>query len=96
MDLSDLIIHEHCNCTKENLEHLRIIQEQSKTILKLHDLIASADMRSRLAFGEAREANEKMQKLVEKNKKDFEFLINSPQQTDKFKNKKKWTGGIDV
>ena len=96
MDLSDLIIHEHCNCTKENLEHLRIIQEQSKTILKLHDLIASADMRSRLAFGNAREANEKMQKLVEKNKKDFEFLINSPQQTDKFKNKKKWTGGIDV
>ena len=94
--MSDLILHEHCSCTVENLEHLRIIQEQSKTILKLHDLIASADMRSRLAFSNAREANEKMQKLVEKNKKDFEFLLNSPQQTDKFKNKKKWTGGIDV
>ena len=94
--MSDLILHEHCSCTVENLEHLRIIQEQSKTILKLHDLIASADMRSRLAFGNAREANEKMQKLVEKNKKDFEFLIYSPQQTDKFKNKKKLTGGIDV
>ena len=70
--------------------------EQAKTILKLHDLIASADMRSRLAFGEARSANEQMKKLVDKNKKDFEFLMNSPQQTDKFKNKKKWTGGIDV
>ena len=93
MEKSNLIIHEHCNCTKENLEHLRIIQEQSETILKLHDLIASADMRSRLAFGNAREANEKMQKLVEKNKKDFEFLISSPKQLSKFKNK---TGGIDV
>ena len=91
--MSDLILHEHCSCTVENLEHLRIIQEQSKTILKLHDLIASADMRSRLAFSNAREANEKMQKLVEKNKKDFEFLMNSPKQLSKFKNK---TGGIDV
>jgi hypothetical protein len=34
-----------------------------------------------------------MQKLVEKNKKDFEFLMNSPKQLSKFKNK---TGGIDV
>ena len=93
MKKSNLIIHEHCNCTKEILEHLRIIQEQSETILKLHDLIASADMRSRLAFSNAREANEKMQKLVEKNKKDFEFLMNSPKQLSKFKNK---TGGIDV
>ena len=50
-------------------------------------------MRSRLAFGNAREANEKMQKLVEKNKKDFEFLMNSSKQLSKFKNK---TGGIDV
>ena len=96
MRKSDLILHEDCGCAEENLQQLRLIQEQSKTILKLHDLIASADMRSRLAFSNAREANEKMQKLVEKNKKDFEFLLNSPQQTDKFKNKKKWTGGIDV
>ena len=94
--MSDLILHEHCSCTVENLEHLRIIQEQSKTILKLQDLIASADMRSRLAFGEAREANEKMQKLVEKNKKDFEFLMNSPKQMEKFKNKNKGYGGINV
>ena len=94
--MSDLVLHEDCGCAEENSQQLRIIQEQSKTILKLHDLIASADMRSRLAFSNAREANEKMQKLVKKNKKDFEFLLNSPQQTDKFKNKKKWTGGIDV
>ena len=93
MKKSDLILHEDCGCAEENLQQLRIIQEQSKTILKLHDLIASADMRSRLAFGNAREANEKMQKLVEKNKKDFEFLMNSPKQLIKFKNK---TGGIDV
>ena len=93
MEKSDLILHEDCNCAEENLQQLRIIQEQSKTILKLHDLIASADMRSRLAFGNAREANEKMQKLVEKNKKDFEFLMNSSKQLSKFKNK---TGGIDV
>ena len=91
--MSDLILHEDCGCAEENLQQLRIIQEQSKTILKLHDLIASADMRSRLAFGNAREANEKMQKLIEKNKKDFEFLMNSPKQLSKFKNK---TGGIDV
>ena len=96
MRKSDLILHEDCGCAEENLQQLRLIKEQAKTILKLHDLIASADMRSRLAFGNAREANEKMQKLVEKNKKDFEFLLNSPQQTDKFKNKNKWTGGIDV
>ena len=93
MEKSDLILHENCGCAEENLQQLRIIQEQSKTILKLHDLIASADMRSRLAFGNAREANKKMQKLVEKNKKDFEFLMNSPKQLSKFKNK---TGGIDV
>ena len=91
--MSDLILHEDCGCAEENLQQLRLIQEQSKTILKLHDLIASADMRSRLAFSNAREANEKMQKLVEKNKKDFEFLMNSPKQLSKFKNK---TGGIDV
>ena len=87
--MSDLILHEDCGCAEENLQQLRLIQEQSKTILKLQDLIASADMRSRLAFGEAREANEKMQKLVEKNKKDFEFLMNSPKQMEKFKNKNK-------
>ena len=96
MRKSDLILHEDCGCAEENLQQLRLIQEQSKTILKLQDLIASADMRSRLAFGEAREANEKMQKLVEKNKKDFEFLMNSPKQMEKFKNKNKGYGGINV
>ena len=94
--MSDLVLHEDCGCAEENLQQLRLIQEQAKTILKLHDLIASADMRSRLAFGEAREANEKMQKLVEKNKKDFEFLMNSPKQMEKFKNKNKGYGGINV
>ena len=94
--MSDLILHEHCSCTTENMDQIRMIHEQNELILKLHDLIASADMRSRLAFGEARSANEQMKKLVDKNKKDFEFLMNSPQQTNKFKNKKKWTGGIDV
>ena len=94
--MSDLILHEDCGCAEENLQQLRLIQEQSKTILKLQDLIASADMRSRLAFGEAREANEKMQKVVEKNKKDFEFLMNSPKQMEKFKNKNKGYGGINV
>jgi len=94
--MSDLILHEHCTCTTENMDQIKMIHKQNELILKLYDQIASADMRSRLAFGEAKEANAKMQKLVEKNKKDFEFLLNSPQQTDKFKNKKKWTGGIDV
>ena len=74
--MSDLVLHEDCGCAEENLQQLRLIQEQAKTILKLHDLIASADMRSRLAFGEARSANEQMKKLVDKNKKDFEFLMN--------------------
>jgi hypothetical protein len=75
------------------MDQIRMIHEQNELILKLYDQIASADMRSRLAFGEAREANEQMKKLVEKNKKDFEFLMNSPKQLSKFKNK---TGGIDV
>jgi len=94
--MSDLILHEHCTCTTENMDQIKMIHAQNELILKLYDRIASADMRSRLAFGEARSANEQMRKLVDKNKKDFEFLMNSPQQTDKFKNKKKWTGGIDV
>ena len=91
--MSDLILHEHCSCTVENMDQIRMIHEQNELILKLYDAVASADMRSRLAFSNAREANEKMQKLVEKNKKDFEFLMNSPKQLSKFKNK---TGGIDV
>ena len=94
--MSDLILHEHCSCTKENLEQMKLLGGLIDIVQEIHRMISSADMRSRLAFGNAVEANEKMEKLVEKNKKDFEFLMNSPQQTDKFKNKKKWTGGIDV
>ena len=94
--MSDLILHEHCSCTKENLEQMKLLGGLIDIVQEIHRMISSADMRSRLAFGNAVEANEKMHKLVEKNKKDFEFLMNSPQQTDKFKNKKKWTGGIDV
>ena len=53
-------------------------------VQEIHKMMSSADMRSRLAFGNAVEANEKMEKLVEKNKKDFEFLMNSPKQLSKF------------
>jgi len=94
--MSDLILHEHCTCTTENMDQIKMIHEQNELILKLYDQIASADMRSRLAFGNAREALEKTEKLVEKNKKDFEFLMNSPKQMEKFKNKNKGYGGINV
>ena len=84
------------NLTYYNEYIIRLLCQTLRNNRWLADEIASADMRARLAFANARESKEKMDKLVEKNKKDFEFLINSPQQTDKFKNKKKWTGGIDV
>jgi len=52
----------------------------------LADQIASSDMRARLAFGEATEANE----LVNKNQKDIKFLLGIKYN---YKNK---TGGINV
>jgi hypothetical protein len=45
--MSDLILHEHCTCTTENMDQIRMIHEQNELILKLYDQIASADMRSR-------------------------------------------------
>ncbi len=94
--MSDLILHEHCNCTENNLEQLRQNKKDINSIMnfvkEIHKLVSSADMRSRLAYGHAVEADEAMQKLKEKNKKDFEFLM-TPYQSNKFKNK---TGGIDV
>ncbi len=44
----------------------------------LADTIGSADMRSRLAFGNAHESNEKMKKLVKKSKKILSFLLANP------------------
>ena len=52
----------------------------------LADQIANSDMRARLAFGEATEANE----LVNKNQKDIKFLLGIKYN---YKNK---TGGINV
>jgi len=91
-----IILHEHCSCTKENLEQMKLLGGLIDIVQEIHKMMSSADMRSRLAFGNAVEANEKMEKLVEKNKKDFEFLM-TPYQSNKFKNNKNnWTGGIDV
>ena len=59
----------------------------------LADTIGSADMRSRLAFANAHESNEKMKKLVKKSKKDFEFLIGKPNKKENGNGKQK---GISV
>ena len=65
---------------------IRLLIQTLRNNRWLADQIASADMRSRLAFGESREANE----LVDKNQKDIKFLIGIK---NNFKNK---TGGINV
>jgi len=84
------------NLTYYNEYIIRLLCQTLRNNRWLADEIASADMRARLAFANARESKEKMDKLVEKNKKDFEFLMTSPKQLGKFKNKQKGYGGINV
>ncbi len=86
-ELADkIILHDHCDCTESNRETRAVMLDILKLTREIHNMVASADMRSRLAFGEATEAND----LVNKNQKDIKFLIGIK---NNFKNK---TGGINV
>ena len=88
--MGDIILHEHCNCTQDNLDQLRLIGNFMSIVKDIHSLMASTDMRSRLAFGNSVEAIETMQKMVEKGKKEYDQLYK------KQNNKHKGYGGIDV
>ena len=86
-ELADkIILHDHCDCTESNRETRAVMLDILKLTREIHKMVASADMRSRLSFGEATEAND----LVNKNQKDIKFLIGIK---NNFKNK---TGGINV
>ena len=86
-ELADkIILHDHCDCTERNRETTAVMLDIVKLTREIHNMVASADMRARLAFGEATEAND----LVNKNQKDIKFLIGIK---NNFKNK---TGGINV
>ena len=80
-----IILHDHCDCTESNRETRAVMLDTMKLVREIHKMVANADMRARLAFGEATEANE----LVNKNQKDIKFLIGIK---NNFKNK---TGGIN-
>ena len=88
--MSELILHDHCSCTEDNLDQLRLIGNFMGIVKDIHSLMASTDMRSRLAFGNSVEAIETMQKMVEKGKKEYDQLYK------KQNNKHKGYGGIDV
>tara|TARA_R110002110_G_scaffold295416_2_gene509436 strand:- start:2822 stop:3088 length:267 start_codon:yes stop_codon:yes gene_type:complete len=88
--LSELILHDHCSCTEDNLDQLRLIGNFMGIVKDIHSLMASTDMRSRLAFGNSVEAIETMQKMVKKGKEEYDRLYK------KQNNKRKGYGGIDV
>ena len=81
-----VVLHEHCDCTQQNREMRSVLLDTMNLVREIHKMVANADMRARLAFGEATEANE----LVNKNQKDIKFLLGIKTN---YKNK---TGGIDV
>ena len=86
-ELADkIILHDHCDCTESNREMRAVMLDIMKLTREIHKMVSNADMRARLAFGEATEAND----LVNKNQKDIKFLIGIK---NNFKNK---TGGINV
>ena len=88
--MSELILHDHCSCTQDNLDQLRLIGNFMGIVKDIHSFMASTDMRSRLAFGNSVEAIETMQKMIEKGKKEYDQLYK------KQNNKHKGYGGIDV
>ena len=72
--MSELILHDHCSCTQDNLDQLRLIGNFMGIVKDIHSLMASTDMRSRLAFGNSVEAIETMQKMVKKGKEEYDRL----------------------
>ena len=92
-----VVLHEHCDCTQQNQEMRSVLLDTMNLVREIHKMVANSDMRARMAFSSATKAEERMEKLVEKNNKDFKFLLDSPQHTNKFKNNKNnWQGGINV
>tara|TARA_R110002051_G_scaffold314794_2_gene392309 strand:+ start:1474 stop:1773 length:300 start_codon:yes stop_codon:yes gene_type:complete len=87
--MSDIILHEHCNCTQDNLDQLRLIGNFMGIVRDIHSMMASTDMRSRLAFGNSVEAIEKMQKLVEKGKKEYDSLYKKQTTNNTDENKQR-------
>ena len=66
-----VILHDHCDCTEQNREIRNALLDTMQLVKEIHNMVASADMRARLAFGEAQEAK----RLVDKNQADIKFLI---------------------
>ena len=85
-DIADkVVLHNHCDCTEQNREMRAVLLEVMDFVKEIHKMVASSDMRSRLAFSSADKAEGKVAKLIEKNK----FKKNKI-------NKSNWQGGIDV
>ena len=85
-DIADkVVLHNHCDCTEQNREMRSVLLDTMNIVREIHNMVASADMRARLAFSSADKAEEKVAKLVEKNK----FKKNKT-------NKSNWQGGINV
>ena len=85
-DIADkVVLHNHCDCTEQNREMRTVLLEVMDFVKEIHKMVASSDMRSRLAFSSADKAEEKVAKLIEKNK----FKKNKI-------NKSNWQGGINV
>ena len=82
--MSDIILHEHCNCEEDNLNQLRLIGTFVPIVKEVLRLMASTDMRSRLAFGNSVEAIEKIEKLLKKGKQEYDSLYKN-KQTDENK-----------
>ena len=85
-DIADkVVLHNHCDCTEQNREMRAVLLDTMNLVREIHKMVASSDMRSRLAFSSADKAEEKVAKLIEKNK----FKKNKV-------NKSNWQGGINV
>ena len=85
-DIADkVVLHNHCDCTEQNREMRAVLLEVMDFVKEIHKMVASSDMRSRLAFSSADKAEGKVTKLIEKNK----FKKNKV-------NKSNWQGGINV
>ena len=85
-DIADkVVLHNHCDCTEQNREMRAVLLDTMNLVREIHKMVASSDMRSRLAFSSADKAEDKVAKLIEKNK----FKKNKT-------NKSNWQGGINV
>ena len=85
-DIADkVVLHNHCDCTEQNREMRAVLLEVMDFVKEIHKMVASSDMRSRMAFSSATKAEERIEKLIEKNK----FKKNKT-------NKSNWQGGINV